>query len=1055
MRKVYARILPWCIALLLCTPSAFSQSFTSNITVRAEDGTGAVIPGVEVTISSPAMIGGGRTEVTDEMGTYRFTLLAPGTYRVSFALPGFKTLNIDGVLVTAGNTATTVGKMEVASTAEEITVNSQAPTIDLESATVGVNISQKLMDDLPWSRSLQGLSMMIPGVYSTAFDIGNSNFGTGSAISAQSGGRSGGNAVIADGLVWDQTYSDYGSYAEMNVTTNAKGADQMNAGITVAMVVKSGSNVFHGNVTSKYQNGSMQSNNISKELLARGYGVGSNKTTHFTDYYGDIGGPIKKDKLWFYGAMRWGYQGTYIPGFRTAVGGELTDYYTVLKAPSAKLTYQMTARQKFEVYAGVSSKIQPFRSGSKKQPKEATQNQRSPISSGPILTYTNIINAKTTLTAKVARGGFWWPGYTYGFNGAGFEGLGPNIAQLVGGSLVVRRIPTVTFFGINNVGVHISDATSGAVDGAFNSNYQRPIRWQESADVSRFANILGKNHELKVGFMGWWDKDYNSNFGYPYEQAYAYQSTATETCPNDEICNNWFLHPYRVTFYDYPNKVSNGAKYRAGYGNDKITWNRKLTFNVGLRWDWATSFLPGQGNTGEGPFAQKFVIPQTQNFVVNPAYDGKGYGLSNITGPGDKAVFPVYTLLSPRLSFAYDVFGNGKVAVKGSFGRYFGIAASNNSQPGPGENSTGVNPISTTSCTYNNWKGDIPANKANYFGPDGIMGTGDDVGLSASCAKTAVVAGQVLPVATYHFDPNLKPTYVNEYTAGLEVGLNRNYSIRFSVQRKFDRNGSKAINTLRPYSKYSDLRCATDPGRDAKAGTADDNPAGQACTYSIPSTDPAFSVTNQLFQANDAKTHEGNNSYTGYTLTFNKNYSQRWQFVGAYDIDLAHSVNVNPDNPNAVLSNARSAPTVWNQSLKMSGLYGVPDIPLLFGFKLAGVQYASSFISQNGAWYGRSAQVRDANGTTQTLVMEPHAGRYPWLNNWDQSIRKKFKLGEGNKTLEFTWELYNSLNANTVRSWSTTTVNSSSYLQPDGITPLRPSTILVPRIYEWGITFKF
>ncbi len=104
-------------------------------------------------------------------------------------------------------------------------------------------------------------------------------------------------------------------------------------------------------------------------------------------------------------------------------------------------------------------------------------------------------------------------------------------------------------------------------------------------------------------------------------------------------------------------------------------------------------------------------------------------------------------------------------------------------------------------------------------------------------------------------------------------------------------------------------------------------------------------------------------------------HSQRWQFVGAYDIDLAHSVNVNPDNPNAVLSNARSAPTVWNQSLKMSGLYGVPDIPLLFGFKLAGVQYASSFISQNGAWYGRSAQVRDANGTTQTLVMEPHAGR--------------------------------------------------------------------------------
>src|SRR5439155_20202246 len=113
---------------------------------------------------------------------------------------------IDGVDLTDGKTFTQVGKMEVASTAEEITVNSQAPTIDLESASVGVNISQKMMDNLPWSRSLTGMSMMIPGVFSTSFDIGNSNFGTGSSIAARSGGRSGGNAVTVDGLVWCQSY---------------------------------------------------------------------------------------------------------------------------------------------------------------------------------------------------------------------------------------------------------------------------------------------------------------------------------------------------------------------------------------------------------------------------------------------------------------------------------------------------------------------------------------------------------------------------------------------------------------------------------------------------------------------------------------------------------------------------------------------------------------------------------------------------------------------------------------------------------------------------------
>src|SRR5579871_2451677 len=198
----------WAVYLVLCLP-VFSQTLTSNITVRAEDSTGAVVPGVEVTISSPAMIGGSRKDVTDETGSYRFTLLAPGTYRVSFALPGFKTLNIDGNTVTAGNTITVVGKMEVAQTAEEVTVSSQAPAIDLEEATVGVNISQKMMDELPWSRSLTGASMMAPGLYSTSFDIGNSSFGTSSTIAARNGGRSGGNVVSVDGLAWCQSYMDY------------------------------------------------------------------------------------------------------------------------------------------------------------------------------------------------------------------------------------------------------------------------------------------------------------------------------------------------------------------------------------------------------------------------------------------------------------------------------------------------------------------------------------------------------------------------------------------------------------------------------------------------------------------------------------------------------------------------------------------------------------------------------------------------------------------------------------------------------------------------------
>src|SRR4051812_44420254 len=137
------------LALTLASVPAFSQTQTSGaLTARALDNSGALIPGVEISITSPSMIGGARTAITDEQGSYRFTELVPGTYRVTFALPGFKTLNIDGVPIAVGVTRTINGTMEVAAVAEEVTVTSAAPTIDLEAATVGVNWGQQKLDEL-------------------------------------------------------------------------------------------------------------------------------------------------------------------------------------------------------------------------------------------------------------------------------------------------------------------------------------------------------------------------------------------------------------------------------------------------------------------------------------------------------------------------------------------------------------------------------------------------------------------------------------------------------------------------------------------------------------------------------------------------------------------------------------------------------------------------------------------------------------------------------------------------------------------------------------------
>jgi hypothetical protein len=351
-----------------------------------------------------------------------------------------------------------------------------------------------------------------------------------------------------------------------------------------------------------------------------------------------------------------------------------------------------------------------------------------------------------------------------------------------------------------------------------------------------------------------------------------------------------------------------------------------------------------------------------------------------------------------------------------------------------------------------------------------VILTSDDLNLtSSSCGKTAVVNGQTVPTATYHWSPDLKPNYVSEYTAGAELGINRDYSVRFELQRKFDRNGSQNYTGNYGYADYTQLTCGDDRGPDGKAGGGDDNPFGRVCAYNVPtSLNSKFNApTNTYYVPTDQSRHDGNSAYTGYTFTFNKNYSHSWQLVASLNLDMQHSVNnLTVYSPNTDYNRfitytyqqmtGKDPSVTWHQTYKMSGIYSVPGIPLFVkGFKLSGVQYSATYLAQDGGWYSRSADVKDGRGTTNTITMDPRFGQYPWLQNWDQSLKKKFKLGETKQTLEFTWQLFNSMNANTLRSWSSTDVNSSNYLQTDKVTPLKPNSILVPRIYEWGVAWKF
>src|SRR5262245_6872405 len=863
LSKVISRFFATVTLVVLIAIPVYSQQTTGSITVRATDASGALIPGVEVTISSPAMIGGTRTAVTDEQGTYRFTELVVGTYRVTFTLSGFKTLNIDGNVVAAGRTATVPGVLEVSAASEEITVTSNAPTIDLEQATVGVNWDQNKLNNLPYAKSMIGITTMIPGLFQTTYDVGGSNFGNNPGPTARTYGRSGNAVVSVDGLIWCQGQNDWNSFEEVNIVTAAKGADQMNAGVTINRVLKSGSNDWHGAINQDYQRGGFQTNNVDQKLLDAGYAVGSNKFTLLRETYGEISGPIKRDKLWFYVSYRDGYGGEFRPGFIRVSDGQQQEFYTKLQTPTAKLTYQLTNDMKVDTSWSVGRKWQPYRDGAKWTPAEAALNQDSWSDYGPNLKWTYIVNPRMAATAGINRGGYWWPD-------KGWTDLCNPFAACTDPN-----------------GVRRTDLTTASARslGPVQTLYRRPIRWTWNADSSWFTGFAGKDHEVKFGYYSWWDKGYTSNFGFPNQQQYRYRATAAQSSVANPTAADFLArfvpaNADSVIVYDFPNKVSSLGEYTAFYLNDRITWNRRLTLNLGLRFDRFSSQQPQQGNTGEGLFATQNILP------ARPSSD-----------------FPIYNSVVPRLSLAYDVTGNGRVAFKASYGRYIDSSSGPNSLPGPG--ASNVNTNNSKNCTFNNWNGVIP------FVPSVVQ-------TPASCSNgnwDSTTRKLVANANTARFETlDLDGTYLDEYTAGVDVGFSRNYSLRFNVVRKFDFPGTKTVNTAQPYSAYTDVRFAPDPGPDGTVGTPDD-PGKTVYAWSIPSSVPTRSQTNNLIS--EVREGEGKSQYTAFEVTFNKQFAGGWAALASYSVDMGHVNDLDPLNPNTEYY--RFNAPLWSHAIKMNG----------------------------------------------------------------------------------------------------------------------------------------
>ncbi|MEO8259506.1 MAG: TonB-dependent receptor [Acidobacteriota bacterium] len=544
-----------CTASLLLILAVPGWAQESVITGRVTDSSGAVLPGVDLTLTSAAVMGT-RSAVTDQQGAYRFGLLPPGSYTVSFGLPGFATVVRAGIQLTAGFTSTLNVAMEVAVVAETVTVVGDSPIIDVTNAVVSTTFTEELTSILPTGHDVFSVLALTPGVQVTAPDVGGSRAGLRAQFRVF-GSTSQWN-VIEGAIMASLQYEDPDVYQEVQVAGASKGADAPVGGSFNNFIVKSGGNRVSGLVFYDREPLALQGSNLSSDLIAQGV-TNTSSVARYQSVHGDVGGPFIRDRFWGFYAFRNLNSDNWTPGYINTQTGQPEPVFTTLRNNVTKLSYRLSANHSLSYSAQYNSKSLPNSGASAFVDSDSTSLTDFPYwIQGASLT--SVLSSRSTLEIKWGEFGWrWWT--RPGRDEIAREDLDTRLVR--GG----RQAPFIDRSHHMNI--------SGV--------------WSRTSAATRAGS-----HTTKVGY------------GYLYEGA-PYSNLA----PKDSIKTFWrggFTTPAEIETYDTPFDFENKVSHQSAFVND--TWNvGRFSFNGGVRFD---SFLPyydEQGKTGQGPFQAAITYP--------------------------------------------------------------------------------------------------------------------------------------------------------------------------------------------------------------------------------------------------------------------------------------------------------------------------------------------------------------------------------------------------------------------------------------------------------------
>lgn len=583
------------LALLLGAPLAHAQT-TGSITGLVTDASGAVLPGVTITLSGERLIGGPQTQISDTNGSYRFDRLVPGAYNVKFELQGFRTVERPDVRISAAFVATINGKMEVGSLSETITVTGESPTVDVRSNVQQTVMNQEILEGIPTGRDPWSLAKLIPGVQVATYDVGGTQSMQQSSMSAH-GSNTNDVSYNIDGATvnWPgggggatMMYYDQGMFEEVNYMTSAIPAETLAGGVSINMVTKDGGNMWKGNARYNFANDDLQAENWAETQRVNPLFLG-NPTKKTYDFNLSGGGAIVQNRLWVNGTIRKWVVNKLVSA-RNDDGTQALDDND-LKNYSGKAVGQITTNNKLSVSYLWNDKIRGHRRDS---------NDRIPDIASVVQT-----NPVQTTQAK-------------------YTGIKGSLVFESNFSVMDGQTNYTYQPGTDPASVRIIDTVTTEVFNASTREEHQPNSRHQFDNVFTFGKSgFGGEHLIKAGVQ-WGRLFYGSDYSVQGDHWLVYANGV----------------PTAVRQYNSPAFSKNLAKVTGFFIQDSWSMNR-LTLNIGGRYDKYVGTLPDQSSPG-GRFAAARTV--TEREAINQDIAVWRAGASyDVTGSGRTALKASYS----------------------------------------------------------------------------------------------------------------------------------------------------------------------------------------------------------------------------------------------------------------------------------------------------------------------------------------------------------------------------------------------------------------------------